>query len=130
MMTNKGGPYNYQEQLEHSKRRITRDFGDAYARMLAARAGLLKVYGKTIPEFPEIGVDTVDLNGPSAIWPSPRPGGAGYYAPETAPVASQEQVLSRQGTAGPGGQQKQLDQVSQHAMSGPRAMSERLRPDQ
>jgi hypothetical protein len=73
---------------------------------------------------------TAYLSRPSAIWPSPQRGRVGNYAPETAPVAFAGTGSQLPGTAGPSGQQKQLDQVNQHAMSGPRAMCERLQPDQ
>jgi hypothetical protein len=58
MMTTKGGPYNFQEQMEECKHRIMRDFGDAYARMLAARDDLTNIYEQDIPGFPDLNVVT------------------------------------------------------------------------
>jgi hypothetical protein len=54
LMTKSGLAYNYVEQSDHLRTRFTRDFRDAYVRMLVARDGLNTIYGVDIPGFPEI----------------------------------------------------------------------------
>jgi hypothetical protein len=48
-MNTPGGAYNYQEQAAPIKLRFSRDFIDAYARLLAAQEGLTKLYNYTTP---------------------------------------------------------------------------------